>query len=108
MIAAVADAGPLIHLHEINQLSLLQIFSPLHIPDSVWFETVGQGRLTLDDVAQLDHVERVSLSQSDVDQFIQEHLWCAKTGSRYFSGPFSNYLGFNMDHRIARYCSGHH
>lgn len=75
MIAAVADAGPLIHLHEINQFSLLQIFSPLHIPDAVWFETVGQDRLTQDDVAQLDHVERVSLSQSDVDQFIQEdHL----------------------------------
>ncbi len=39
MSVAVADAGPLIHLHEIDRLSLLQLFALLHIPDAVWQET---------------------------------------------------------------------
>ena len=38
-------AGPLIHLNEIGRLSLLQLFTPLYIPDTVWSETVDQERL---------------------------------------------------------------
>ena len=37
-LAAVADTGPLIHLAEIGCLTLLTIFSELHIPEGVWRE----------------------------------------------------------------------
>lgn len=39
---AVADAGPLIHLNQIDQLPLLGVFSRVDIPTAVWAETVGQ------------------------------------------------------------------
>ena len=55
---AVVDAGPLIHLTEIGCLSLLRIFDTLHIPDAVWSETVGQGRVSQGDVLGLDIVQR--------------------------------------------------
>jgi len=73
MTSAVADAGPLIHLHEIDRFSLLQLFAPLHIPDAVWQETVGQGRLTQDDVLPLVNVQRSSLFPSEIDRFIQDN-----------------------------------
>lgn len=44
-IAAVADAGPLIHLYEIDHLDLLRLFSAVHIPDLVWREATGSGRV---------------------------------------------------------------
>ncbi len=37
-LAAVADAGPLIHLSEIGGMDLLAQFEPLYIPDTVWEE----------------------------------------------------------------------
>ena len=55
---AVADAGPLIHLAEIGCLSLLRIFTLLHIPETVWAETVGQGRVAEDDVLKLGIIIR--------------------------------------------------
>ena len=36
MSAAVADAGPLIHLCEAEALPLLRVFAAIHIPESVW------------------------------------------------------------------------
>ena len=44
--AAVAAAGPPIHLTEIGCLPLLHIFETLYIPEAVWSETVEQGRLS--------------------------------------------------------------
>ena len=41
----VADAGPLIHLHEIGRLPLLGIFAQLHVPDAVWNEAITTGRV---------------------------------------------------------------
>ncbi len=38
-LAAVADAGPLIHLSEVGGLDLLGQFEPLYIPDAVWEES---------------------------------------------------------------------
>lgn len=70
---AVADAGPLIHLTEIGCLSLLGIFDTVHIPDEVWSETVGQGRVLQDDVLGLGIVQRNTLSHSEVIRFTQEH-----------------------------------
>jgi predicted nucleic acid-binding protein len=42
---AVADAGPIIHLHEISHLRLLGIFSTLHICQSVWGEVIDTRRV---------------------------------------------------------------
>lgn len=43
-LAAVADAGPLIHLSEIGGLDLLVQFEPLYIPDIVWEEARRHAR----------------------------------------------------------------
>lgn len=69
---AVADAGPLIHLTEIGGLPLLRVFDILHIPDAVWRETVGHGRVEQGDVLGLGTVQRHTLSHSEVIQFTQE------------------------------------
>ena len=69
---SVADAGPLIHLTEIGCLPLLRIFDIVHIPDAVWSETVGQGRVPQDDILGLGIVKRHTLSQSEVMRFTQE------------------------------------
>ncbi|MCK5507824.1 MAG: hypothetical protein KAI50_04820 [Desulfobacterales bacterium] len=45
-ISAVSDSGPLIHLSEINFLSILSIFKGLHVPDAVWIETVVKERIS--------------------------------------------------------------
>ncbi len=36
----VADAGPLIHLDELNCLSLLADFHEVHVPETVWAEVL--------------------------------------------------------------------
>ena len=72
-ISAVSDAGPLIHLAEVDCLPLLSIFESLHIPDAVWSETVEPGRTPLADVLRLDNVQRHTLSQAEVARFIEEN-----------------------------------
>jgi len=72
-ISAVSDAGPLIHLWEIDCLPLLRIFETLYIPDAVWLETVEQGRTPQADVLRLSNVQRHTLLQAEVTQFIAEN-----------------------------------
>ncbi|MCL0064854.1 hypothetical protein M1N44_00375 [Dehalococcoidia bacterium] len=72
-ISAVSDAGPLIHLCEIDCLPLLRIFETLHIPDAVWLETVEQGRTSQADVLRLSNVQPHTLLQAEVTQFIVEN-----------------------------------
>ncbi len=36
--AVIADAGPIIHLHELNSLDLLADFDKVIVPDTVWNE----------------------------------------------------------------------
>ncbi|WP_022836913.1 hypothetical protein [Salisaeta longa] len=69
---AIADAGPLIHLHEIGCLSFLQLFSVLHVPDAVWNETVGQGRVPPHQIESLDNVLRHAERGQDVQAFIDQ------------------------------------
>ncbi|MCB0107536.1 MAG: hypothetical protein KDE53_16560 [Caldilineaceae bacterium] len=52
-LEVVADAGPLIHLAEIKQITLLEIFDAIHIPDAVWQETVGQKRISVYEASTL-------------------------------------------------------
>lgn len=70
--SAIADAGPLIHLHEIDCLSFLQLFSVLHIPEAVWHETVGQDRIPLSHIESLDNVRRHAESADEVQKFIDQ------------------------------------
>jgi predicted nucleic acid-binding protein len=44
-VAAIADAGPLIHLYEIGQLRLLNLFVAVHVPAIVWQEATESGRV---------------------------------------------------------------
>lgn len=69
---AIADAGPLIHLHEIECLSFLQLFSVLHIPNAVWQETIGQGRMPPRQIESLDNVRRHAESAKEVQTFINQ------------------------------------
>jgi predicted nucleic acid-binding protein len=70
---AVADAGPIIHLREIGCLSLLHIFEILHIPNAVWLETVGQNRVSQEDILSLGIFQQHNLPQSEVMMFIQKN-----------------------------------
>ncbi|MBI5565395.1 MAG: nucleic acid-binding protein [Chloroflexi bacterium] len=68
--AAVTDAGPLIHLTEIDALHVLTIFESLHVPQAVWAETVEQGRASTGGFATLQ-LTRHSLLPAKVAQFVQ-------------------------------------
>ena len=70
--AAVVDAGPLIHLTEVGALTLLRLFETLHIPNAVWSETVGRGRVQERDLVRLSNVHRHALPPADVARFVQE------------------------------------
>ena len=67
---AVADAGPLIHLHEVGQIDLLNLFKMLCIPDAVWAESVY--RINIPPL-NLNSVRRHTLAAGDVDHFVQTH-----------------------------------
>ena len=69
MSAAVVDAGPLIHLHEVGALRHLAIFSTLHVPSEIWSETVGQQRVP--ERAMLDLGVRRESHFDDLAHFVE-------------------------------------
>lgn len=73
MSMTVADAGPLIHLGEIGELTLLELFDEVIIPGKVWEETVQEGRLSADQLALLSPVIRRDVDPADVQTFIRAH-----------------------------------
>ncbi len=73
MSAAVADAGPLIHLAEVGCLTLLRGWDVLYIPDAVWAETVEYGRVSKSYVASLNNVQRRSSPLLEVAQFVRQN-----------------------------------
>ena len=68
---AVADAGPLIHLHEVGHTNLLGLFDVLCVPDAVWAESVGKSRIS---PLSLDNVQRHTITGIDIEYFVQTHL----------------------------------
>ncbi len=70
-IEAVADAGPLIHLYEIDAIDLLKVFSIVHIPERVGDEV----RTTI----HTDLYEQVGISikhhvgRNDLAAFVQQN-----------------------------------
>jgi len=53
---AITDAGPLIHLTEINCLRLLGLFKALYITNAVWLETVKHGRIKEADLIGIGNI----------------------------------------------------
>ena len=68
--STVADAGPLIHLHEVGHTDLLRLFDALCIPDAVWEESVGKSRIP---PLSLANVQRYTVAGIDVENFVQTH-----------------------------------
>lgn len=66
---AVADAGPLIHLAEIDCLSLLAVFPELHVPEGVWLEVERPSSIR----TELTFAKRHVLAQDEVQKFTAEH-----------------------------------
>ena len=67
------DAGPLIHLTEIGQIELLQVFEKLFITDAVWEETVGKGRVFQADIEKPGNIIRRQVSPDTVGEFIHKN-----------------------------------
>lgn len=72
LTAAVADAGPLIHLSEIGCLPLLDLFEAILVPDAVWSEAVGRGAVSGADLSKLNSARRVTLDQDKVTRFVAD------------------------------------
>jgi predicted nucleic acid-binding protein len=70
---AIADAGPLIHLSEIGSLVSLLVFDALHIPDAVWVETVGSGRVAEAALLDLGIVHQHNLLPGQVSAFVDQN-----------------------------------
>jgi predicted nucleic acid-binding protein len=71
-LKATSDSGPLIHLAEIGCLRFLNRFDVVHIPDTVWLETVGQGRVSQTDIYNLQNIQRQSLAGLEIEQFVKD------------------------------------
>lgn len=69
--AAVADAGPLIHLWEIQALLLLNFIEKLYVPLAVWLEVTAPNRVPEADLQQIGNLERQATSQKAVTRFVQ-------------------------------------
>ena len=67
---AVADAGPLIHLHEVGQIDLLNLFKVLYIPGAVWAESSDKINSP---PLNLNNIRHHTLAASDVDHFVQTY-----------------------------------
>jgi len=72
IISATLDAGPTIHLWEIGELSLLTVFDKLMIPETVWDETVGRGRVPEKALESLPNLMRVNVASDVAAEFIRE------------------------------------
>ena len=72
-LIAVADAGPFIHLAEVNCLSFLNVFTRLHVPETVWSEIARQPQITNADFSRVTNVQRHNLSRTEVARFVAEN-----------------------------------
>lgn len=70
-IEAVADAGPLIHLYEIDAIDLLKVFSIVHIPERV----VDEIRATIhtDLSKQVGSSKKHRVGRNDLAAFVQQN-----------------------------------
>lgn len=69
---AVADAGPLIHLAEIDCLHHLARLSSLHVPDTVWEESTTLGSTGVNVLNAFSNLTRHSVSSTDTLQLVEQ------------------------------------
>ena len=83
MLDAVCDSGPLIHLNEIGQISLLDVLRKLTVPNSVASET---SRLNL------KNLTIVKVSKKELASFVNQiknfKLQKAETDALYLANKF--------------------
>jgi predicted nucleic acid-binding protein len=72
-ISVVSDAGPLIHLAEIDCLPLLSIFENVHIPHAVRQELEKHEQPFQRDVSGLDNIRQHILPHVKVTSFIKSN-----------------------------------
>ena len=72
-LTAVIDSGPIIHLTEIDCISILSIFDDIHVPDAVWEETVESRRTPREDLLRLTNLKRHTIERNDITHFIEEN-----------------------------------
>ena len=72
-LTVVADAGPLIHLTEIESVPLLSLFERIIIPEQVWNETRSHAPIFPEAVAELRNLERVAVAQTEMMSFVNMH-----------------------------------
>lgn len=70
-IAAISDAGPLLHLAEIDSLALLSVFESIHIPEAVYLEILRHNRTVWSQVMELGNIHSHTLVTTEVDRFIE-------------------------------------
>ena len=72
MMAAVCDAGPLIHLDELGCCDLLSDFAAILVPDAVWLEiTIHRPEVLAQTSAELTHTQTVPLDQVEFTTLVR-------------------------------------
>jgi predicted nucleic acid-binding protein len=51
----------------------MSLFETLHIPNAVWAETVGKGRIQRKEILDLGNVQTHTLLQTEITQFLANH-----------------------------------
>lgn len=78
----VVDAGPLIHLAEIDALDVLSIFDRIHIPNAVWDEAVIRHAVPAEAVERACDVVRHSVEMEAERYAVEAGLQSLQRGER--------------------------
>lgn len=73
LMQAVADAGPLIHLHEIGALVVLSMFERLYVPKPVYGEMLRHLVTDSPSLEEWPFLHLVDIEQERVQAFVREH-----------------------------------
>lgn len=96
MSNAVADAGPIIHLHELDRLQLLEVFDIVAIPDAVWRESTIPGRVRPQSLLKISPLRRHSVDEKALEQFIEENNLSALQRGELESFLLCQHLGIEI------------
>lgn len=65
---AVSNAGPLIHLAEIERFALLKVFTKIYIPEKVYKEACIEGMPGEREVRNAENIEVLSVSKEEIEK----------------------------------------
>lgn len=72
MDKAVSNAGPLIHLSEIERFELLNVFTRIYIPRKVYEEVCIEGMVGEREVRTAENIEVLSVSKGEIEKVSNE------------------------------------